>query len=139
LVLAFGRVKICVANCICVHCFAFFYNFMEMFKTSTLALINIYCPMKGIKLLFILFALHIGELRAQQDSTALISALNAQIIKVDTFLPEANFDDLKFLDAILEDRKIIALGEGTHGTREHFLYKDRLIRYLISRLISSIS
>lgn len=88
--------------------------------------------MKCIKFFFILFALFIGQLKAQQDSTALIFALNAQIVKVNTFSPEDNFEDMKFFDSILKDKKIIALGEGTHGTREHFLYKDRLIRYLIT-------
>ncbi|MBL8763530.1 MAG: erythromycin esterase family protein [Phycisphaerae bacterium] len=41
------------------------------------------------------------------------------------------FDDLKGLDAIVGDARIVSLGEPTHGTREAFQMKHRLLEYLV--------
>ncbi|MEM8734881.1 MAG: erythromycin esterase family protein, partial [Planctomycetota bacterium] len=40
-------------------------------------------------------------------------------------------DDLKELDSVLGQARIVALGESTHGTREFFQLKHRIFRYLI--------
>ncbi len=66
---------------------------------------------------------------AQSD---LITALNNHVIPIRTLDPEENFEDLRPLDALLRDKRIIGLGEATHGTQEFSLYKDRMIRYLIT-------
>lgn len=44
------------------------------------------------------------------------------------------FDDLEPLKAIIGDARIVALGEGTHGTREFFRMKHRLVEFLASEL-----
>jgi erythromycin esterase len=42
--------------------------------------------------------------------------------------------DLELFDHIVCDARIVALGESTHGTREFFLAKHRLLEHLVRRL-----
>lgn len=63
--------------------------------------------------------------------TALINALNSQLIPIKTLSSPGDFSDLKKLDTVLTDIPVIGLGEATHGTKEFFVYKQRLIEYLI--------
>jgi erythromycin esterase-like protein len=44
------------------------------------------------------------------------------------------FDDLAPLAAVIGDARIVGLGESTHGTREHFQMKHRLVEYLVEEL-----
>lgn len=46
--------------------------------------------------------------------------------------PEAPSDDLASLDTVLAGHRLVALGEATHGTREFFQFKHRLIRRMVS-------
>lgn len=71
------------------------------------------------------------SLFAQSD---LISALNSNIIPLKTLSPEDDFSDLVPLGTILKDKRIVALGEATHGTKEFFDYKHRLLKYLVTEL-----
>ena len=45
-----------------------------------------------------------------------------------------NFDDFSFLPEVLKDVRIVGLGEGSHGTRQHFQFKHRLLRYLVENM-----
>lgn len=48
--------------------------------------------------------------------------------------PEGDFADLEpFRDAV-GDARIVALGEATHGTRDFFEMKDRLLRFLVTEM-----
>ncbi len=40
-------------------------------------------------------------------------------------------DDLAALREVIGDARIVGLGEATHGTREHFRFKERIIRWLV--------
>jgi erythromycin esterase len=51
-------------------------------------------------------------------------------IPLTTTAPDAPFDDLRPVGNIVGDARIVALGEGTHGTSEFFQMKHRLTRYL---------
>lgn len=42
-------------------------------------------------------------------------------------------EDLSFLVPVIADKNLVLLGEGTHGTREFFLMKDKIVRYLIEK------
>ena len=42
--------------------------------------------------------------------------------------------DLEPLRNILRDVRILALGEGSHGTSEHFRFKNRIIRFLVEEM-----
>lgn len=44
------------------------------------------------------------------------------------------FDDLMFLRPLLEGKRIVQLGENTHGTREYSLVKARIVRFLHQEL-----
>jgi erythromycin esterase-like protein len=46
----------------------------------------------------------------------------------------AGFDDLEPLRAMIGDARIVALGESTHGTREQFQMKHRLLEFLASEM-----
>ncbi len=48
--------------------------------------------------------------------------------------PAGSLDDLLSLKAAIGDARIVALGEGTHGTREFFQMKHRLVRLLAEEL-----
>ncbi len=54
-----------------------------------------------------------------------------EAIHLTTVLPTESLDDLKQLDPVLKDRRIIALGESTHGTREFFQLRHRMFRHLV--------
>lgn len=44
------------------------------------------------------------------------------------------FADFAPLEAMIGDARIVGLGESTHGTREHFQMKHRLVEYLVEEL-----
>ena len=44
------------------------------------------------------------------------------------------FEDLQFLKAILTDVKVVGLGEATHGTREFFQMKHRMLEFLVMEM-----
>lgn len=69
---------------------------------------------------------------AQKPNADILNALNQVIRPVETLDPEDSFSDLKFLDEVIASKKVIGLGEVTHGTAEVFAYKDRLVRYLVT-------
>lgn len=82
--------------------------------------------------LLIFFVGSCTSLLAQDVS--LVKSLNKVINPILTLRPDSSFDDIHFLNDILKGKEVIALGEVTHGTREVFTYKDRLVRYLVSNL-----
>lgn len=59
-------------------------------------------------------------------------------IKLDHFAPEAAYHDLSRIDSYLENRRLIGLGESTHGTHEFFKMRHRLIQYLVENHSVSI-
>ncbi len=66
------------------------------------------------------------------DSTIRLLAKNT--IPLTTVQPESGFDDLQALKPILENKRIIALGEATHGTSEFFKMKHRLLEFLVREM-----
>lgn len=44
------------------------------------------------------------------------------------------FEDLAPLQKMIGNARVVGLGEGTHGTREHFQAKHRLLEYLVTQL-----
>ncbi len=55
-------------------------------------------------------------------------------IPFDTAEPGGDYDDLMPLKDIIGDARIVALGEATHGTREFFLMKHRLLEFLVKEM-----
>ncbi|MBK9035341.1 MAG: erythromycin esterase family protein [Myxococcales bacterium] len=60
--------------------------------------------------------------------------LTASAIRIATADPDHDLDDLEPLKKIVGKARIVALGEATHGTREFFQLKHRVVRYLVERL-----
>jgi len=50
------------------------------------------------------------------------------------WIPADNLDDLEPLRSLVGDARIVSLGEATHGTREFFLMKHRILRFLVERM-----
>jgi len=48
--------------------------------------------------------------------------------------PTAPLTDLDTLRSMIGSARVVGLGEATHGTREFFLLKDRMVRYLVTRM-----
>jgi erythromycin esterase-like protein len=63
------------------------------------------------------------------DSTIALLAKNT--ISLTTVQAESGFDDLQALRPILEGKRIVALGEATHGTSEFFRMKHRLLEFMV--------
>ena len=64
------------------------------------------------------------------EQAALVAELNDCINPLSGSLPQLNHDDLLVFD-FLSSKKIVGLGEATHGTREFFEMKHRLFQYLV--------
>src|SRR5699024_9133126 len=59
--------------------------------------------------------------------------LGERITRLETTDPAADFGDLEPVGDTLADARVIGLGEATHGTREFFRLKHRLVRYLVEK------
>jgi erythromycin esterase len=71
----------------------------------------------------------INELSFEQSSW-----LNDNVFTFKTSDPRHSNDDLRFLNNLIGDAKIVSLGEGTHGTSEFFKIKHRIIKYLAEEM-----
>jgi len=63
-----------------------------------------------------------------------IEALKASIIPINTVEYGNGFEDLMPLKNILKDKKIVAMGEATHGTSEFFKMKHRFFEFLVEEM-----
>lgn len=70
-------------------------------------------------------------LRAQ---STLIRAINENSFSIKYIQPEESISDISLLKSIFLNKYVIGLGEATHGTHEYYIYKHRLIRYLVQEL-----
>ena len=68
---------------------------------------------------------------AQSD---LVSAINSKLIPIKTMAPGDDFADLQPLKNILKDKKIIGLGEAAHGVGSFFVYKQRMLEFLVKEM-----
>lgn len=64
----------------------------------------------------------------------LLARLQEASVVLDTVEPGAPFDDLSPLKPILADKRVVALGEATHGTREFFRMKHRMLEFLVREM-----
>jgi erythromycin esterase len=71
--------------------------------------------------------------QATDEQAAPLDRLAATATALEGTDPSLALGDLAPLDDALADRSVVALGEATHGTREFFQLKHRLLRYLVER------
>ena len=63
-----------------------------------------------------------------------IEALKESVIPISTVEAGNGFEDLMPLKDILKDKKIVAMGEATHGTSEFFKMKHRFFEFLVEEM-----
>jgi len=69
-----------------------------------------------------------------EPSEAQLTWLRENAVPLATDDPGADLGDLESLKEIIGDARVVALGEGTHGTREFFRMKHRLVRFLAEKM-----
>jgi erythromycin esterase-like protein len=67
-------------------------------------------------------------------SKRMLDGLRGNTFPLDTVRAGNSFDDLQPLQAILKEKRIVALGEATHGTSEFFRMKHRLLEFLVREM-----
>lgn len=67
----------------------------------------------------------------QNELTDLATRLTERTTTLDTTDPVTGLTDLAPVGDVLADTRVVGLGEATHGTREFFRLKHRLVRYLV--------
>jgi len=60
--------------------------------------------------------------------------LQANLIPLKTCKPGSGFQDLQPLKALVGGAHVVSLGEATHGTREFFQMKHRLLEFLVEEM-----
>jgi erythromycin esterase len=60
--------------------------------------------------------------------------LRGNAVAFDRTDPTGSLDDLEPLRQMVGDARIVSLGEATHGTREFFQMKHRVLRFLVERM-----
>lgn len=78
------------------------------------------------------YAAHLSAERAKVDRV--IAWLSDHAIRLRTVEPGRGFDDMRPLADVIGDACIVALGEATHGTREFFQLKHRMLEFLVSEM-----
>ena len=78
------------------------------------------------------YAKRLDEHRRAQASVVAWLRQNAFPIK--TVEAGSGFDDLQPLKRVLKDVRFVALGEATHGTREFFQFKHRMVEFLVREM-----
>lgn len=62
------------------------------------------------------------------------AAFKSKEIKFKTVKYNSGFEDLSALESILNDKKLVAIGEATHGTKEFFQMKHRMFQFLVEKM-----
>jgi erythromycin esterase len=60
--------------------------------------------------------------------------IKSQLVSLKSVEAGNSFEDLAPLKSIFADARVIALGEGTHGTREFFQFKHRMLEFLVNEM-----
>jgi alpha-galactosidase len=68
-----------------------------------------------------------------QREKALVAQLDERAVALKTVEAGHGFEDMLPLDKIVGDARIVALGEASHGTREFFQMKHRMLEYLVNK------
>ncbi len=69
-----------------------------------------------------------------EETTELHTWLKENAIHLNSVEAGSGFEDMQPLKAIIGDARIVALGEATHGTREFFQIKHRMVEFLVSEM-----
>ena len=78
------------------------------------------------------YAASIAAEKASQDAVSRWVGSNA--IPLRSADPGQGFDDMRKLKALIGRAHLVALGEATHGTREFFRFKHRMLEFLVTQM-----
>lgn len=67
------------------------------------------------------------------ERAALLADIRNRAIPIKSVQAGSGFEDLDAVGAMIDDARIVALGEATHGTAEFFKMKHRLFEYLVEK------
>lgn len=71
--------------------------------------------------------------QSTSDDSAFVAWARTALHPLDSVDPDAPFDDLAALDAVIGDSRIIAIAESPHAGAEPLLLRNRLARYLVEK------
>ena len=69
-----------------------------------------------------------------RNEETVIRWLQQNAIPIEHIEAGNGFTDLQLLKSLLKDVKVVGLGEATHGTREFFQFKHRLLEFLVTEM-----
>jgi erythromycin esterase len=72
--------------------------------------------------------------RLQEHEEVIVAWLRQNALPIRHVEAGTGFADLQPLKHILRDVRIVGLGEATHGTREFFQFKHRLVEFLVTEM-----
>lgn len=87
---------------------------------------------------FVSFALLFLCVSGRAQEPAAIDWARRQAIPLDTVQARNHFDDMQLLKKVVGEAHIVSLGEATHGTREFFQMKHRMLEFLATEMDFSI-
>jgi erythromycin esterase len=75
-----------------------------------------------------------GSRATESSAAAEVTAWVRDVaIPLRTADPQSDLKDMERLEAVVRDARIVAIGEATHGSREFFQMKHRLLEYLVEK------
>ena len=94
-----------------------------------------------VSLLLLVLPLHMyvysncnGQERSVYEREAAIEWMKEVAIPLDGVDAEQGFHDMEPLRDVIGDARIVSLGEATHGTREFFQMKHRMLEFLVTEM-----
>jgi erythromycin esterase len=78
------------------------------------------------------YASRVAETKRKQQ--AVIAWLKSHAIPLKTVEPGNGFQDLQPLKRVFKNVRFVGLGEQTHGTREFFQFKHRMLQFLVKEM-----
>jgi len=74
------------------------------------------------------------EMMVSKTDSEIIEWVRQNSVPIEHVEAENGFSDLRPLKEVLKDVKVVGLGENTHGTREFFQVKHRLLEFLVMEM-----
>ena len=88
----------------------------------------------GFALLLFINLLILGAPHASAQNDAVNAWLTSQAVQLKTVEAGHGFADMQPLKKVVGNARVVALGEATHGTREFFQLKHRMLEFLVSEM-----
>ncbi|HMG68712.1 MAG TPA: erythromycin esterase family protein, partial [Chitinophagaceae bacterium] len=70
----------------------------------------------------------------QKDEDDFVSWIQKTSVPLKSVKAGSGFDDLESLKPVLANKRVVAMGEATHGTKEFFQMKHRMLEFLVKEM-----